>query len=545
MTRTLPLVVMAAAAFAYGIYESGAPGRAEHRLIVNYVEAWQHHDYKKMYSLLSEGARAHYTEAQFADKYSDADETSTLQSVKGLRVISVKDGVGSVMMVARTNIFGSIKGVLQVPFTGSGGGARVSYAGTLLFPGLHPGQKLRRVATLGSRGTILASDGTVLAEGADRTSDSPTVSGELVGTLGPIPADQHAKYMDEGYPANAQVGQDGLELVFQKQLAGTPGGTLYAGKRVLATVAAKNGKTVRSTIDPSLEESVLSALGNSYAFMSVLNPKTGGLEAAAGLAYNDLQPPGSTMKIVTSTAVLQDRLATLDTEYPMESSAYVGGFKMQNAGGEECGGTLIDAFAQSCDTVFAPLGVTLGAKRLVHEAELFGFNKYPGIPGALDSTIPTVKQIGGATAVGESAIGQGEVQASTLEMADVAATIADKGRRPIPTYADDAKPKFVKVTTPTIAGDVQQMMEAVVEYGTGTAAQIPGVEIAGKTGTAELADTAGKQNDAKETDAWFVAYAPVQDPKVVVCALFPNAGYGADTAAPAVREVLEAALGIS
>ncbi len=101
------------------------------------------------------------------------------------------------------------------------------------------------------------------------------------------------------------------------------------------------------------------------------------------------------------------------------------------------------------------------------------------------------------------------------------------------------------MTTPKIAGEMQQMMEAVVEYGTGTAAQIYGVDIAGKTGTAELTDTAGKQNEAKDTDAWFVAYAPVQDPKVVVCALFPNAGYGADTAAPPVREVLEAALGIS
>jgi cell division protein FtsI/penicillin-binding protein 2 len=88
------------------------------------------------------------------------------------------------------------------------------------------------------------------------------------------------------------------------------------------------------------------------------------------------------------------------------------------------------------------------------------------------------------------------------------------------------------------------MMEAVISYGTGTAAQIPGVTIAGKTGTAELKDTAGKQNEAKDTDAWFVAYAPVGHPKVVVSALFPNQGYGGDVAAPAVRQVIETALGI-
>ena len=87
------------------------------------------------------------------------------------------------------------------------------------------------------------------------------------------------------------------------------------------------------------------------------------------------------------------------------------------------------------------------------------------------------------------------------------------------------------------------MMEAVVAYGTGVPAQIPGIRMAGKTGTAELRNTAGKTNAAKFTDSWFVAYAPVGDPKIVVSALFPNQGYGATTAAPAVRQVIADALG--
>jgi cell division protein FtsI/penicillin-binding protein 2 len=130
-------------------------------------------------------------------------------------------------------------------------------------------------------------------------------------------------------------------------------------------------------------------------------------------------------------------------------------------------------------------------------------------------------------------------------MADVAATIADSGRRPLPTMLFGAHPRFVRVTTPKIAGEVQGMMEAVVAYGTGTPAQIPGITVAGKTGTAELRDTAGKKNAARFTDAWFVAYAPVGDPKVAVAALFPNQGYGAGTAAPAVRQVIEDALGVA
>jgi penicillin-binding protein A len=248
---------------------------------------------------------------------------------------------------------------------------------------------------------------------------------------------------------------------------------------------------------------------------------------------------------VTATGALESGLSTPSTTYPYESSVELDGFKMQNAGGEVCGGTLIDAFANSCDTTFAPLGAQLGANKLVSAAVSFGFDKPTGLAGALVSTIPSAATIGGPLAVGASAIGQGRVQASTLEMADVAATIADRGRRPVPTMLHGARPRFVRVTTPKVAGEVQSMMEAVVDYGTGTPAQISGVKVAGKTGTAELKDTSGKKNDAKDTDAWFVAYAPAEDPKVVVCALFPNQGYGADTAAPAVREVIEAALGLS
>src|SRR5205823_1606084 len=201
------------------------------------------------------------------------------------------------------------------------------------------------------------------------------------------------------------------------------------------------------------------------------------------------------------------------------------GYTLQNAGGEACGGTLLNAFAVSCNSVFAPLGAKLGARRLVNVAERFGFNQPPSIPGAAESRIPSAKAIGDRLAVGSSAIGQGKVQASALFMTDVAATIAMGGRRPIPTLTVDEPPRFVHVTTPTVARLVQRMMIAVVEFGTGTAAQIPGVEVAGKTGTAELVNTSTLTNPSASTeantDAWFVGYAPVGAPRIVAGALFP------------------------
>jgi peptidoglycan glycosyltransferase len=277
--------------------------------------------------------------------------------------------------------------------------------------------------------------------------------------------------------------------------------------------------------------------------MTVMNPRTGALLALAGIAFSSVQPPGSTMKIITSTAALQAGIVTLGSTAPIATSATIDGYTLQNAGGEACGGTLLNAFAVSCNSVFAPLGVKVGGARLVAMARRFGFDHPSSIPGALESTIPSAGTIGDDLAVGSSAIGQGLVQASTLEMTDVAATIAMGGRRPIPTLLAHQKPHFVRVTSGHIAREVQKMMVAVVEFGTGTSAQIPGVVVAGKTGTAELRDTSNPAASIPQnTDAWFVGYAPVGHPRFVVGALFPNQGAGGAAAAPPVRDMLAAAL---
>ncbi len=237
----------------------------------------------------------------------------------------------------------------------------------------------------------------------------------------------------------------------------------------------------------------------------------------------------------------------LSTVFPYSTEATLDGYTLHNASGEDCGGTFLNAFAVSCNSVFAPLGAKLGGQRLVAMAERFGFNQTPAIPGAAESSIPPASKIGDDLAVGSSAIGQGMVQATSLEMTDVGATIAMGGRRPVPTLQAHQHPKFVHVTSGHVAGLVQRMMVAVVEFGTGTSAAIPGVTVAGKTGTAELANTTTTNgqsvtNSDQLTDAWFVGYAPVGKPRIVVGALFPNQGAGGATAAPAVRDVLIAGL---
>jgi Penicillin binding protein transpeptidase domain/Penicillin-binding Protein dimerisation domain len=547
LTRAAPIAAVAAIAFVVGVILATEPGGQERQLVTRYVTAWEHRDYGAMYSLLDSSSRQHVSETRFSDELRRAAATATLVSLTHSRVTSEANNTIAVRMRAHTRIWGTLPETLVVPFTGSGSGARIHLAPQVLFPGLRPGERLHRVMKLPPRATILAADGTPLADGPARSSPIPDVAGQIVGTLGPIPTIDAMRYAAAGYPPDAQVGLDGLERIFQSRLAGRPGGRLMAGHRVLASAAPRASGPVMSTISPALERATVAAMGGQYSGIAVMNPRTGALLAAAGIAFSDAQPPGSTMKIITATAALEAGVAKLSTQFPVQTSATIDGYTMQNANGEACGGTLLNAFAVSCNSVFAPLGVTVGARRLVATAKRFGFDQPSSIPGAAESEIPSPDKIGDALAVGSSAIGQGVVQTTPLEMADVAATIAMGGRRPIPTLLAHQRPRFVRVTSARVAHEVEQMMIAVIAYGTGTAAQIPGVQVAGKTGTAELTNTATTSNNPnasspKNTDAWFVAYAPVGHPRYVVGALFPNQGYGGAAAAPPVRQILVSAL---
>jgi cell division protein FtsI/penicillin-binding protein 2 len=543
LLRARPLALAAVLAFALGAYIAASGGGAERQLVTNYVEAWAHSDYARMYSMLDRSSRLRMTEGQFVAAYRAAAQTATLMSVGLVRVGGQRGNVFSAATLARTSVFGRLRETLLVPLSP---GPSVHFAQTLLFPGLQAGERLKRDVQLPPRAALLARDGTPLAEGPSRASPIPGIASGIAGVLGPIPADEAPSYAAEGYPHNAKVGLDGLERVFERQLAGTPGGSLLAGSRVLVQVAPVPGHTVTTTIDPGVEQAAITALGGRFGGIAAMDPRTGGLLALVGVAFSVLQPPGSTMKIITSTGALEAGIVKLSDSFPISTSATIEGYTLQNANGEACGGTLLNAFAVSCNSVFAPLGARLGARRRVDVAERFGFNQPSTIPGAAESVIPPANKIGDALAVGSSAIGQGMVQANALEMTAVAATIAMSGKRPLPTLLANQTPRFANVTSPRVAGLVQRMMVAVVEHGTGTAAQIPGVPVAGKTGTAELVNTTNKNNpnatSPKNTDAWFVGYAPVGAPRIVVGALFPNQGAGGTTAAPAVHDVLVAGL---
>jgi peptidoglycan glycosyltransferase len=573
------MIALAVVAFAIGaIVGADHTSSTAQTLAARFVAAWTGGNYAAMYADLDGASRRSIPAGEFASVYQNALTTATATRLKVTgKPRDVSDGLIGVPVRVRTRLFGTLSLSFDLKVVEAGGeGARIAWSRSSAFPGLRPGELLSRNTELPRRATLLARDGSVLAEGAAtsvgaRTSPLGEAASGVLGDVGPVPPAQRQTLETEGVPADAIVGASGVEQALDARLRGVPGGELLAGRRLLASAAAVAAPAVRSTISPPVQRAAVSALGGQLGGIVAMQPSTGQILAVAGLGLDSLQPPGSTFKMVTVSGVLQAGLATPTSSYPYGTYATLDGVKLSNANGEECGGTLELAFAVSCNSVFAPLGVKLGAARLVAIAERYGFNRGPGIPGAAESTLPPASQIQGELDIGSTAIGQGQVLASALQMVTVAATIGDGGRRPQPTFAIDSPsgPGPV-VTSASVARTVRKLMIAVVREGTGTSAAIPGVTVAGKTGTAELktattCSSAGEAASAKEdasnessgsaeegckgatseasnTDAWFAAFAPALHPRIAVGVLLVKDGAGGATAAPVARQVLEAGL---
>jgi cell division protein FtsI/penicillin-binding protein 2 len=505
-----------------------------------------------MYQLLSASSRTQITAERFVSRYREAAETATLRRVVRTGPIRLTNDVYEIPLRAETQRFGDLDGTLQLQVvTESDDVSGVVFERRLVFPGLRDGETLSRTTEMPPRGDLQARDGSVLASGPERTSAIGTLAAEVVGQVGPIPEELAPTYAEQGYPEDAVVGISGLERQFEQRLAGTFGGTLSAGSRVLRSVVPSKGEAVRTSIDLELEGAAVTALAGRLGGIAVMRPRTGEVLALAGLGYSAPQPPGSTFKIVTLAAGLDAKVAKPSDSFPVVSSATLSGVELENAHGEYCGGTLEQAFAKSCNSVFAPMGAKVGAQKLVAAAERFGFNQADDIQGAPPGAIPPAAEIGDDLAVGSSAIGQGRVTSTPLRMVEIAGAIANDGILVRPTLLRGGQGARSRATTKRTANTITKFMRSVVESGTGAAAALPGVKVAGKTGTAELRNTvpdpdaipdpnAPPVDEAADTDAWFVAFAPARKPEIAVAVLLVASGAGGETAAPAARVIFDA-----
>jgi penicillin-binding protein A len=508
------LALAVLAAIGGGIYlwrAREAAVDARHDAAQRFAAAWAKRDTKAMWNELTPAAQAKNPARRFVTAYANADRAAGVESVRVGRVGQERDGRIAVPVVIRTDIFGPLRGTMQLPVSGKGDAAGVDWSFALRLPGLRADEAVvRRAGPTPRRALISAADGSAL--------DATPIGASIAGHSGDKPT--------------------GLQRIYNDRLGGHPAAKLMFGDRVIARTKAVHGRPVRTTLRPSLMQKASAALGGKLGGVAVIRPRDGSVQALAGLAVSAPQPPGSTFKIITTAAALEHNAATPDTTYPVRTAATLSGVQLRNAGGESCGGSLTQAFIESCNSVFAPLGAKVGARRLIAAAEAFGFNETPRIPAALPNTIS--KTLRDDLAVGAAAIGQDKDLATPLGMASVGATIAEGGRRAQPRVTTLQKVKRTRVIPRHVADQVTAMMEGVVRSGTGTAAALPGVTVAGKTGTAELRPNSSNPKDA---DAWFVAFAPAENPRVAVAVMLVGAGFGGKAAAPVAREVLQAALG--
>jgi transpeptidase family protein len=516
-----------------------------------FVADWHAHDYPGMYALISPKARARVSLARFTAFYR---RTAAVATMRGLRPVGTPQREGdavAVTMSVATRLFGRVSAQLTLPLVRTAQGPRVAWTRALTFPGLGAGERLSvRIVVPTTRGRILDRGGAVLAEGPATARTYPQgsafaiVTGGMKAPEGP----QVAARVKAGWPATQPYGQDGLEASLDPILAGSPRYVLRAvprhggTPRVLAVRPGTSPRDVTTTLRVPVQQAAATALGDRYGGVVVLSAATGAVEADAGLGMDALQPPGSSFKTITSAAALTARKTTLETVYPYARYALLNGWRLHNFHHEDCGGSLILAFAVSCNSVFGPLAVETGAGRLVAMASAFGFNHpatvaYP----APESVTRPAADMRDPLDLGVAGIGQGGVEATPLQMASVAQTIGSGCLRRPPYLirrpkADREPHTAVQACSREVASEVTTMMEAVVSEGTGRSAAIPGVTVAGKTGTSEV----GPAN--VPTDAWFIAFAPVGHPKVAVAVLVIKGGVGGDVAAPIARQVLEAAL---
>ena len=561
-TRALPLVGIAFIAFVLGVIQ-GCPGDPNRDAAERYVQAWADRDYAAMHAELSSKSQEAIPLERFTERYEKSESIATLQSLESDDAEG-DETLAEVPVKASTLAFGVIEQPLKFTFGSDG----IAWQNSLLFPGLNEGEDLTRTTELPRRAPILASDGQRMAEGPSLAREYP-LGDSMIDVTGTIGEEENPSLenMALGFTEGEPVGVSGLELAYNGRLAGKPGGTLFAKEfkagtegegRELGSGQPKQARPLKTTIDPAIQEAAVSAMSPYVGGAAVVDARNGRIRALAGQAYSVLQPPGSTMKIITATAGLETGKVSMEDEFPYVTSGIADGREIKNSHDQVCGGVFEEAFANSCNSVFAPLAMDIGEETLTSTAESFGFNRPPQIWNAegleaVAPPTPSIPQPGDYNnELGVSGIGQGLVQATPLLMASTAQAIANKGEvspTPIVTEAAlQAGSDPVRVSSEKTAAQVAQMMVAVVQYGTGAAAAISEAQVAGKTGTAEVGIRGGGEVDEEGNpdiieDAWFSGFAPSDKPKLAVGVMVIDAtGDGGTIAAPIAGTILSAGL---
>jgi cell division protein FtsI/penicillin-binding protein 2 len=377
-----------------------------------------------------------------------------------------------------------------------------------------------------------------------RGGPMPDFAAHVLGSFGEV-TQERLDELGTPYQAGDLVGLSGLEGRFEEQLAGTPSvaiNVVDGEGAVVEEVERFEGRApepLRTTLDPAVQQAVEDALGQTTTPTAVVVVDTAGnVRAAASRPLGDFNrafggeyPPGSTFKIVTTEALLGNGV-TPDTPVECSQTINAGGRDFRNFEQSSLGNVPFGlAFAESCNTAFIAASSDVADADLVAAAELFGFNSEYSV--GLDTAGGSFPTPADATEHAAATIGQGRVTASPLHMATVGAAVVDGTWEPPVLLPDEAAED---APAPTTLADgtpatILDLMRRVVSEGSGTAAAVPGADIAGKTGTAEFG-----AGDPPPTHAWFVGIRG----DLSVAVLVEGGRAGGEVAAPIAGRVLSA-----
>jgi peptidoglycan glycosyltransferase len=420
------------------------------------------------------------------------------------------------------------------------------------------------------RGRILAADGTVLAKSVpaqagtwSRTYPTGSLFSQAIG-----------------YSIAAEGRSAGLERSRGEALRGLQRGVSSIFGQLNSH---RVGDDVLTTLDPKAQQVALQQLSGQNGAVVAMDPQSGAVKVMAAIpGYDDNHPnakgpavstfnratqagypPGSTFKVVTAAAAIDSGLFTPDSTVNGNSPVTISGVPLANDNNQSFGPTtLTDGLTYSVNTVWAQVAVQLGRARIAKYMKRFGFYSKPPLdypPDELNASRPwsssrhsrPLAPGSPSEDVGRIGIGQGGLQVTPLQMAMVAAAVANHGKLMVPRLTDrivdptgrtvqQIKPSVLAtVMKPATAQQLAQMMKRVVEEGTGTPAQLGNIHVAGKTGTAQVG-TVG----SNLTQPWFIGFAPIDNPKVAVAVTVERSqgGFGGTVAAPIAKTVIQTLL---
>ena len=436
------------------------------------------------------------------------------------------------------------------------------------------------------RGPILLAGGTTIASTQKSDDGQGSEDYQRVYANGPLYAPV------TGYFSPAFASMTGMEKEGNSVLNGDDPSLFSSRIKTLITGDSQRGGAVELTIKPEIQQAAYDALAGREGAVVALDPKTGAIlalvstpsydpsafatrngnaanEANATLSQDSSRPldnraiagnrypPGSTFKILTTAAALRTGKIKPDQEVDAPDTITLPGtsHSLENYGGESCGGrtSFSHAFAQSCNTPFAQLAMDVGEEELAEEAHNWGFDSKLSIP--LTVTPSTYPDNDSQAQTAMAGIGQASVQATPMMMAMVAATVANNGEQMTPYLVSrtldpdlnevDTTSKKVARTPidPATAKSLSSLMQTAVTDGTGTTAQVAGVQVAGKTGTAETGSDTGPTT-------WFVGFAgtDINKPQIALAVVLDgNAetednATGGKVAGPIAAQVIDAAV---